>query len=149
MEKLKKQCESALVSGVMLTRDNIFDLARLATNFSCFQHPSETILDKCARYLKVEIPKNFSILKEFGKEDYEVFQVCYPIPFTLDLYYWFQMLISHGDKLNLPVEEIAADEILTASGIFPLDEIPTEHLDMPDLPLESTARQTVRTSTHK
>jgi hypothetical protein len=53
------------------------------------------------------------------------------------------MLISHGDTLNLPVEEIAADEILTASGIFPLDEIPTEHLDLPSLALESTARQTV------
>ena len=53
------------------------------------------------------------------------------------------MLISHGDRLKLPVEEIAADEILTASGIFPLDEIPTEHLDISDLPLESTARQTV------
>lgn len=126
MEKLRKQCESALVSGVMINRDNIFDLARLASNFSCFQHASETIMDKCARYLKLEIPKNISILKEFGKEDYEV----------------FQMLISHGDKLKLPVEEIAADEILTASGIFPLDEIPTEHLDISDLPLESTARQT-------
>ena len=57
------------------------------------------------------------------------------------------MLISHGDKLELPVEEIAADEILTASGIFPLDEIPTEHLDIPDLLLESTARQTVRNTT--
>ena len=53
------------------------------------------------------------------------------------------MLISYGDKLNLPVEEIAADEILNASGIFPLDEIPTEHLDLTGLPLESTARQTV------
>ena len=75
MEKLRKQCETALVSGVMVTRENIFDLARLAMNFSCFQHPSETIMDKCARYLKLEIPKNFSILKEFGKEDYDIFQV--------------------------------------------------------------------------
>ena len=58
------------------------------------------------------------------------------------------MLISHGDRLELPVEEIAADEILTASGIFPLDEIPTEHLDIQDLPLESTARQTVRYTIH-
>ena len=54
-----------------------------------------------------------------------------------------QMLLSRGEKLNLPVEEIAADEILTASGIFPLDEIPTEQLDVFGLPLESTARQTV------
>ena len=53
------------------------------------------------------------------------------------------MLLSRGEKLNLPVEEIAADEILTASGIFPLDEIPTEQLDVFGLPLESTARQTV------
>ena len=75
MEKLRKQCETALVSGVMVTRENIFDLARLAMNFSCFQHPSETIMDKCARYLKLEIQKNFSILKDFGKEDYDIFQV--------------------------------------------------------------------------
>ena len=75
MEKLRKQCESALVSGVMVTKENIFDLARVATNFSTFEHPSETIIEKCARYLKLEIPKNMSILKEFGKDDYEVFQV--------------------------------------------------------------------------
>ena len=56
---------------------------------------------------------------------------------------YYQMLISHGDKMTLPVEEIAADEILTASGIFPLDEIPSEHLDLSDLALDSTARQTV------
>lgn len=66
MEKLRKQCESALVSGVMVTKENIFDLARVATNFSTFEHPSETIIEKCARYLKLEIPKNMSILKEFG-----------------------------------------------------------------------------------
>ena len=68
MEKLRKQCESALVSGVMVNRDNIFDLARLVSNFSCFQHPSETIMDKCARYLKLEIPKNITILKNLGKK---------------------------------------------------------------------------------
>ena len=56
------------------------------------------------------------------------------------------MLVDHGDKLQLPAEEVAADDLLTASGIFPLDEIPPEHLNMPDLPLESTARQTVNMS---
>ena len=59
------------------------------------------------------------------------------------------MLISHGDTLNLPVEDINADEILTASGIFPLDEIPTEHLNLTELSLESTARQTVTLSNRK
>ena len=75
MDKLYSQCERALVSGVMVSCSNIFDLARIAMNFSCFSHSADSIMEKCARFLKTEISRNFRILKEFDKEDYDIFQV--------------------------------------------------------------------------
>lgn len=125
MDKLKRLCESAIVSGVTVNRDNMFNLARLAANYSCFPLASKSLLDKCAKFLKVEVPKNFSILKEFGRDDFDT----------------FQMLVTHGEGLNLPEEDLPADSLLEATGVFPLDEIPTEHLNMPNLAVDSTARQ--------
>ena len=50
-------------------------LARICLDYSCFSRPAEIILAKCARFLKVEISRNFGFLKLLGKEDYEIFQV--------------------------------------------------------------------------
>ena len=52
-------------------------LARICLDYSCFSRPAEIILAKCARFLKVEISRNFGFLKLLGKEDYEIFQVKY------------------------------------------------------------------------
>ena len=75
MDKLRAVCESALVSGVLVNSDNIFELSRLALNFSCFSKPSNNILEKCARFLRKEISRDFGVLKRFGREDYDIFQV--------------------------------------------------------------------------
>ena len=53
----------------------MFQLARVAMEYSCFSRPAETILAKCARFLKIEIARNFGILKLLSKDDYEIFQV--------------------------------------------------------------------------
>ena len=53
----------------------MFQLARVAMEYSCFSRPAETILAKCARFLKIEITRNFGILKLLSKDDYEIFQV--------------------------------------------------------------------------
>ena len=75
MDKLRAVCESALVAGVMVNTDNIFELSRLALTFSCFSKPANSILEKCARFLRKEISRDFGILKRFGREDYDIFQV--------------------------------------------------------------------------
>ena len=53
----------------------MFQLARVAMEYSCFSRPAETILAKCARFLKIEISRNFGVLKLLSKDDYEIFQV--------------------------------------------------------------------------
>ena len=75
MDKLRAVCESALVAGVMVNTENIFELSRLALSFSCFSKPANNILEKCARFLRREIARDFGILKRFGREDYDIFQV--------------------------------------------------------------------------
>ena len=93
MEKLMSQCEAALMSGVLVTKENIFQvvnsnsnpifvtwniisqLAKISLEYSCYSRPAETILAKCARFLKMEISRNFGVLKLLGKDDYEIFQV--------------------------------------------------------------------------
>ena len=75
MDKLRAVCESALVAGVMVNTENIFQLSRLALTFSCFSKPANNILEKCARFLRKEITRDFGILKRFGREDYDIFQV--------------------------------------------------------------------------
>ena len=101
IEKLRHQCESALMSGVLITKENMFpvlkcsiwhfkdfmaflmfQLSRVAMEYSCFSRPAETILAKCARFLKIEISRNFGILKLLSKDDYEIFQVA-TLYFTL------------------------------------------------------------------
>ena len=80
MEQLRKLCEAALVSGVRVTRENLFDLARwwswwssmcrwswwwllrrrwwlrgwtrLAGEFSCLQPAAGTLLTKCSKFLR-------------------------------------------------------------------------------------------------
>lgn len=61
----------------------MFQLARVAMEYSCFSRPAETILAKCARFLKIEIARNFGILKLLSKDDYEIFQVA-----TLPISIW-------------------------------------------------------------
>jgi len=75
MEKLKKLCEAALSSGVRVTRENLFDLARLAGEFSCLQPAAGNLLTKCSKFLRQELPKDFGILCDFDREDFETFQV--------------------------------------------------------------------------
>ena len=75
MDKLRTLCESALVAGVLVNRENIFKLARLALEYSCFSKPADNLLGKCAKFLKREISRDFGILKRFGREDYDIFQV--------------------------------------------------------------------------
>ena len=102
IEKLRHQCEAALMSGVLVTKENMFpvkheclpaglrfyctfnmfQLARVAMEYSCFSRPAETILAKCARFLKIEIARNFGILKLLSKDDYEIFQVA-TLPFSI------------------------------------------------------------------
>ena len=72
----------------------MLQLARVAMEYSCFSRPAETILAKCARFLKIEISRNFGILKLLSKDDYEIFQVA-----TLTLYFTFQF--DSCEKLNL------------------------------------------------
>ena len=75
MDKLRTLCESALVAGVLVNRENIFKLSKLALAYSCFSKPADNLLEKCARFLKREISRDFGILKRFGREDYDIFQV--------------------------------------------------------------------------
>jgi len=128
MEKLMSQCEAALMSGVLVTKENIFQLAKISLEYSCYSRPAETILAKCARFLKMEISRNFGVLKLLGKDDYEIFQI----------------LVDRSEMSQelLPPEEIQAEQMMAAGGIFPIDEVPNEQLNIPNLSIDSTARQT-------
>jgi hypothetical protein len=50
-------------------------LFRIAKAYGCFGQPSETLLGKCAMFLKVEVVRNYSILANFQKEDFDLFKV--------------------------------------------------------------------------
>ena len=111
IEKLRHQCEAALMSGVLVTKENmfpvfscfkilllfssyVFQLARVAMEYSCFSRPAETILAKCARFLKIEITRNFGILKLLSKDDYEIFQVWLHLDYQCDsceILNWFPL----------------------------------------------------------
>ena len=75
MEKLRCLCESALMAGVVINGENMFKLSKLAVEFSFFSRPADNLLEKCANFLRREISRDFGILKRFGREDYDIFQV--------------------------------------------------------------------------
>ena len=122
MDQLRKLCEAALVSGVRVTRENLFDLARWswpcqwslwwmcwwwwwwrphpglpessracnpqlghyspsAQDFWGFSfHCSSLcvlVISSCVCAPRQELPKDFGILSDFDREDFETFQVIF------------------------------------------------------------------------
>ena len=48
---------------------------RYGKEFACFSSVSNALLSKCAKFLKYEVSRNYRILSEFQKDDFELFQV--------------------------------------------------------------------------
>ncbi|XP_023341845.1 uncharacterized protein LOC111711681 isoform X1 [Eurytemora carolleeae] len=107
----------------------MYSVARYGKEFACFSSVSNALLSKCAKFLKYEVSRNYRILSEFQKDDFELFQM---------LVGWGS---GEGSLEEEDSKELQDDDFWGWGGVFPLEELPQEDDRVQDLPMTSSARQ--------